>query len=406
MKILITTDFFVPSVTGVSTVVVNEMLMLPFQGHEVRLLTIGDARISYFRDGVYHMKASRIKPFPDSYMTFSYRDSLLTDILAWKPDIIHSNNEFFSMGYATRIQKELHIPLLHTCHTDFTRYDEQQRIRHTLWDAAMAAVVKRRVRFCSLLISPSAAHKAMLERYRISKPIEVLPSGIELSRFGLSLPEETRNRIRSEYGFGVEHIVLISVCRLASEKRVNRTIDAFFLLSLLEPSVRLLIVGGGPKQESLKQQVRDFGLENRVIFTGTVPSESIHRLYQASDLFVSSSIRESQGLGFVEAMASGLPVLLREDGSLGFSIEESGCGFLYHDEKGFVSILSSLIHNPALIRQMGERAKKESERFNLERWACALSALCVRLHADFSLNESNQADHRRHDQQGGEHTVQ
>lgn len=399
MKILITTDFYLPAITGVSTVVVNEMAMLPVLGHEVRLLTIGDKRFSYYRDGVYHMKASRIKLYVDSYMTFSYKDRLLQDILDWKPDLIHSNNEFFSMGYAKRLQAALHIPLLHTCHTDFTRYDEMQRIRHTLWDTLMAAIVKRRVSHCDLLISPSFAHKAMLERYRISKPIEVLPSGIDLKRFGVRIAKELRSKIRGDFGFGPEHVVLISVCRLASEKRVNRTIDAFFLLSLLEDSARLLIVGGGPKLESLKQQVKDFGLEDRVVFTGPVPSESIHHFYQASDVFVSSSIRESQGLGFVEAMASGLPVILCEDGSLGFSIEESGCGFLYHDERGFVTILSSLISNPADIKHMGERARTESERFNLDRWAFSLSSLCCRLQAEFSLKVGDQSNQRGHDEQ-------
>lgn len=397
MRILITTDFYPPAVTGVSTVVVNEMTMLPLFGHEVRLLTIGDRSYSYFSNGVYHMRASRLKLFPDSYMTFCYHDRLLKEILAWQPQIIHSNNEFFSMGYARRIQKILHIPLLHTCHTDFTRYDTQQRIRHSLWDSAMATVVKRRVHSCDVLISPSIVHKAMLERYGISKPIEVLPSGIDLKRFGLPLDGGERIRIRNSFGFGPEHVVLISVCRLAFEKRVNRTIDAFFLLSLLEPSARLLIVGGGPKQESLLQEVRDLGLEGRAVFTGTVPSCSIHRLYQASDVFVSSSNRESQGLGFVEAMACGLPVLLREDGSLGFSIEESGCGYLYYDEKGFVSLLQSLINNPSLLKQMGEKAKEESQRFHLERWASSLSFLCSSLQAKFTLDVGNQANNRGHD---------
>lgn len=406
MKILITTDFYLPYTTGVTTVVVNEMATLPLQGHEVRLLTIGDRQKSYYQDGVYHMQASRLKPFGDSYMTFSYKDPLLEEILAWKPDLIHSNNEFFSMGYAKRIARALHIPLLHTCHTDFTRYDAEQRIRHTLWDTAMALIIKQRVKHCDLLISPSAAHKAMLERYRIPNPIEVLPSGIDLQRFGLRIDDELRSRMRSDLLFKKEHIVLVSVCRLAPEKRVNRTIDAFFLLSLLEDSARLLIVGGGPKLESLQQQVKDFGLEGRVVFTGSVPCESIHRYYQASDLFVSSSIRESQGLGFVEAMASGLPVLLCEDGSLGFSIEDSGCGFLYQDEKRFVSILTALINNPSRIKEMGERAKEASERFNLQQWAFLLSSICSRLQTESALNPGNQSNDRRHNQQSRKHAIQ
>lgn len=383
MKILITTDFYLPYITGVTTVVVNEQRMLGQLGHEVRLLTIGDKRYGYYENGVYHMHACPIKILPDSYMTFSYNDPLVADILDWKPELVHSNNEFFSMGYARRIAGELHIPLLHTCHTNFTRYDQEQRIRHTLWDTTIARVVRRRVMPSDLVISPSQEHKQMLERYRIDKPVAVLPSGIDLTRFGNPMAGGERTALRKGLGFEDHHIVLVSVCRLSSEKRVNRTIDAFFLLSLLHSNVRLLIVGGGPKEEGLKRQAQELGLGNMVVFTGPIPCDQVDRYYKISDIFVSSSVRESQGLGFVEAMASGLPVLLAEDGSLGLSIDEEGCGFLYNDERGFVTVLNDLVDQKDRIKAMGEKAKATSIRFGLERWALNLSSLCEQLALDY-----------------------
>jgi 1,2-diacylglycerol 3-alpha-glucosyltransferase len=400
VKILITTDFYLPCITGVTTVVVNEQAMLEKLGHDVRILTIGPKGMSFFEDGVYHMAASRLKLFPDSYMTFRYQNPLVADILSWKPDLVHSNNEFFSMGYARRIADALHIPLLHTCHTDFTRYDEEQRIRHTLWDSLMAAIVRRRVRYCDLLISPSSAHKAMLVRYHIKKPVVVLPSGIDLARFKQPMQGKERERLRANLGFTKEQFLLLSVCRLAPEKRVGQIIDAFFLLSFLESSARLLIVGGGPKEESLRKRVRELGLEARVVFTGPVPPERVHRYYQLADIFVSASVRESQGLGFVEAMASSLPLLLREDASLGLSIEGLGIGYLYQDAKQFVQLLSFLMENPIAVGQMGMRSRKESKRFSLSVWAQQLSAICLSLQAQSMPDLADQQDDRRHDDQG------
>ncbi|MEA4859817.1 MAG: glycosyltransferase [Sphaerochaeta sp.] len=389
MRILITTDFYLPNLGGVTTVVLNERSTLTKLGHEVRLLTIGPERTSFFEDGVYHLRASALKLFPDSYMTFSYHDPLLADILAWKPEVVHSNNEFFTMGYAQRIAKKLGDRLVHTCHTDFTRYNDQMRIRHHLWDQLMARVIKRRVRNSHLIISPSEAHRSMLCRYGITKPMAVLPSGIDLERFSQSPEPERLAQLRSSLGLASSDFVLISVSRLAAEKRLNLTIDAFFLLSLLHKEARLLIVGGGPKEASLKKQVCDLGMENQVIFTGIVAPDQIPLYYHIADLFVSSSIRESQGLGFIEAMATSMPVLLQEDGSLGFSIEEEGCGYLYGEARQFVILADNLISDRLLLENMGTRARKASERFSLMRWAQSLS---FHLAGKTPLEVGNKAD--------------
>lgn len=389
MRILITTDFYLPVLGGVTTVVLNERSTLTELGHEVRLLTIGPERTSFFEDGVYHLHASALKLFPDSYMTFSYHDALLTDILHWKPDVVHSNNEFFTMGYAQRISKKLGVRLVHTCHTDFTRYNEQMRIRHHLWDQLMALVIKRRVRNSHLIISPSEAHRSMLCRYGITKKMVVLPSGIDLQRFSQPPQQESLGRLRGSLGLTRTDFVLVSVSRLAAEKRLNLTIDAFFLLSLLHKEARLVIVGGGPKEASLRKQVRDLGMEEQVIFTGIVEPPEIPLYYHIADLFVSSSIRESQGLGFIEAMAASVPVLLQEDGSLGFSIEEEGCGYLYGEARQFVTLADNLINDRLLLENMGNRAKIASERFSLMRWAQSLSCL---LAGETPLEVGNQAD--------------
>lgn len=387
MRILITTDFYLPHITGVTNVVVNEQRMLALLGHDIRVLTISRSTTSSYKDGIYAMKGSAIQPLRDSQMTFCYKDPLLDDIRCYKPDIIHSNNEFFTMGYARRLANELDIPLIHTCHTDFTRYDVQQRIRHTLYDSLIAQIVKRRIRYCDLLVSPSVSHKQMLERYNVKQPIVVLPSGIDLDRFQASLAVEERRSIRCSLGFDDTSFVLLSVCRLASEKRVDQTIDAFFLLSFLEPSARLLVVGGGPKEESLRKQVRDLGLESLVVFNGAVPASDVHTYYQVADLFVSSSVRESQGLGFVEAMAASLPLLLQEDHSLGLSVEELGIGKLYEDAHSFVTAVSSLIEDPLKAKEMGVRAKEASNQFSLPAWSERLSALLEKAAFDFRNKE-------------------
>ena len=173
------------------------------------------------------------------------------------------------MGYARRIAHALGVRLVHTCHTDFTRYNEQMRIRHHLWDQLMGLVVKRRVRFSNLIISPSVAHHSMLCRYGITKEMVVLPSGIDLERFSLPPLLHTLEGLRASLGLASSDFVLISVSRLAAEKRLNLTTSMLFLLSVC-PRMQKLVIVGGVRRASLKKQVRELGLEKQVMFTGFV----------------------------------------------------------------------------------------------------------------------------------------
>lgn len=375
MKVLITTDFYLPNITGVTTVILNQREVFQAMGHEVRVLTIGPKRRTFYQDGVYHIKACCLKLFPDSYMTCSFHDRIIEEIIAWKPDIVHSNNEFFSMAFAKHIAEHLSIPLIHTCHTDFTRYDASQRIRHSLWDNFIARVVRFRVRNSTCIISPSFKHRDMLLRYGMKNDIHVIPSGVDLKQYRERIDEQKREQIRKGFSFTSQNFVLVSVCRLAPEKHVSLTIDNFFLLQKLESRVRLLIVGGGPKQEKLEKQVQELHLQDTVRFSGPIASDQVHQYYQAGDLFVSSSIRESQGLSFVEALASGLPLLCRDDAFLGISVEDLACGCLYADSKEFVHKCSALIENEALYTKYCKNAHQASGQFCREAWGEKLLAL-------------------------------
>jgi 1,2-diacylglycerol 3-alpha-glucosyltransferase len=85
--------------------------------------------------------------------------------------------------------------------------------------------------------------------------------------------------------------------------------------------------------------VRAHYLENRVVFTGMICHEKVHRYYQAGDLFVSASVSETQGLTYGEALASGLPLLCRKDDCLKGVVEEGVNGWQYENDNEFFDCL-------------------------------------------------------------------
>lgn len=101
---------------------------------------------------------------------------------------------------------------------------------------------------------------------------------------------------------------------MAVEKRVEELIANF---SSEKTNHTLLLVGDGPQRQSLQQMVASLGLQKNVVFAGMQKKqEDIPSYYQLGSVFCSASTSEAQGLTYIEALASGLPVLCRADDCL------------------------------------------------------------------------------------------
>ena len=123
MKILITTDLFTTATNGVVTSVRNLWEELKDRGHDVRILTLSGDMDSYKDGDVYYVKSISIGTiYPDVRMPISYHNELLRELVEWKPDVIHSQCEFFTFHFAKRIAKHSGAPIIHTYHTLYEQY--------------------------------------------------------------------------------------------------------------------------------------------------------------------------------------------------------------------------------------------------------------------------------------------
>ena len=125
MKILITTDLFTTQTNGVVTSVKNLREELVKKGHDVRILTLSDNMHSKQEDDVYYIRSVPLGVYPNVRMPMTYRHRLIREMVEWKPDVIHSQCEFFSLQFALYISKKTGAPIVHTYHTmweDYTHY--------------------------------------------------------------------------------------------------------------------------------------------------------------------------------------------------------------------------------------------------------------------------------------------
>jgi len=120
-------------------------------------------------------------------------------------------------------------------------------------------------------------------------------------------PNVNGDSIRQIHGLENNEIIL-HVGRVSKEKNLELVLDAMCILKKSRPNARLLVVGNGPARDHYMGLVKDKHLEDRVIFTGFVPSEDLPKYYAACDSFVLASKFETLGIVMTEALASGKPV--------------------------------------------------------------------------------------------------
>lgn len=126
--------------------------------------------------------------------------------------------------------------------------------------------------------------------------------------------------------------VVGNVGRLHHDKDQKTLIDGFAkALPQLSPKTLLAILGAGPLEADLKNQVRQLGLQEKVLFLGQVPDAK--RYFKAFDLFALTSDREPFGMVLLEAMAADLPIICSDCGGGAEVVGESGTLFKFGDSQ-------------------------------------------------------------------------
>jgi glycosyltransferase involved in cell wall biosynthesis len=192
-----------------------------------------------------------------------------------------------------------------------------------------------------------------------TKEIDVVANGVDLKYFANTPQESDLLALKKKFGKKEGDIFMISTSRLVKKNAMDDCIQA---LKYLPEHVSLLIVGVGDEEQKLRTLARDIGMRDRVKFLGFLPKEEIPKLLAVSDVFVRPSRSEGFGNSFIEAMASGLPVVATPVGGIPDFLDDHETGVFCRPDnpKSLAEAVMEIIDNPALrekiIRQGKERA--------------------------------------------------
>ena len=310
MKVLITTDGYAPVINGVVTSVLLLQRELKELGHEVRVVTLSNTLHSYKDGDVYYMgSVSANKIYPGARLRVNRTRSLFRELVAWGPDVIHSQCEFSSFRVAYGLSTRLGVPIVHTYHTvyeDYTHYfSPSVRVGRAVVSVFSRWICGR----TACVVAPSRKVETLLRDYGVRCRIEVIPTGVDLSVYRQEPDPARMAALRQRWAIPANHTVLLYLGRMAKEKNLEQLVDQ--IAASGRRDVTLLLVGDGPDREEVLDYTRSRGLD--VIFTGMVPHSEVADYYRLGDLFVTASTSETQGLTYFEALAAGVPVLCRRD---------------------------------------------------------------------------------------------
>jgi glycosyltransferase involved in cell wall biosynthesis len=206
------------------------------------------------------------------------------------------------------LARKLGLPVIETYHTYFEEYLYQYL---GLLPRALMRWLARRFsrvqsRDMNAMVAPSTLMNQVLKGYGIEVPMQVIPTGLDHSRFSGG----SGNLFRAQYGIAPERPVLCHVGRMAHEKNIDFLLDMLVLVKRSIPDIMLLLAGEGPALKHLKKKSIELELDEHVLFVGYLDRDrALKDCYRAGDAFVFASRTETQGLVLLEAMALGVPVV-------------------------------------------------------------------------------------------------
>jgi glycosyltransferase involved in cell wall biosynthesis len=251
------------------------------------------------------------------------------------------------------------LPVCGTYHTDFPRYASA-----LTGDPMLENVGWRLMQWFYGQMDRVAAPTESIRRVLIDHGFDpgrlrVVGRGVDASRFN---PSHRSSSCREALGPG-HSLKLLYVGRLSREKNLETLAHAFRLLTRTRPDVCLILVGEGPYRTELEESLRDLP----VSFTGPLSGEDLAAVYASCDLFVFPSKTDTFGRVVLEAQASGLPVVVSDEGGPKDAMRDRQTGLVVPDLNAGIlaEAIDQLTNQPEVMARFSKEARRYAESKSL-----------------------------------------
>ena len=379
MKIGIFSDAYTPLTSGVTTSLLMLVEGLINQGHEVYVITTkpkgskaydqDKPYILRFRGIPYPMKGLRIYRFIPCLGRIVRRLKKLP-----KLDVIHVHTEFSIGKVGYKFKRKTDVPMVYTSHTMYEEYlhyvgKHITRIFRGIFMKNLKKMLKKYVKTSEVTIVPSKKILNLMEAYDIEGNYKIVPTGISLKKFRTSTyKKEDIIKLKSSLGIANEFVCLY-IGRISGEKSIDVLVEGFKKAD--NEGMKFVLVGDGPYMENLKLLVNKLELENKVIFTGMVDWDQVGLYYQLGDCFLNASVSETQGLTYIEALAAGMPLIVKYDDVLEAVVTDGYNGLFFHNNEDLPQLITNIKNDQDLMTSLKKNAVSSVKKYSQEAYVKA-----------------------------------
>ena len=365
MKILLVSNLFPPDIGGPATYVSRFANDLHRRGHSVQLVVC--AENPALLGGAYPYPIQRVS----RRMLMPLRMLVVLLWVMWyarDADLVYVNGLEFPGILGSRLMGKPSVLKVvgdfaweYAIRHDWTEdgIDRFQRARYGFKVELVRRIEKWYARKVDRVITPSFYLKRIVAGWGVPPDrITVLYNAL-VSRFDDSvLRDDARAAI------GLDGTLVLTVARLYKWKNIDTLIK---LVPALPPESRLVIVGDGPEEASLKALAAETGVADRVVFVGSVPQAKVALYLRACDVFVLNTRYEGLSHTLLECMDVGIPVVATAVGGNMELVEDGVNGFLVpvDGRKEILSAVEQLLGDPELREAFIQRSK---ERVKASSW--------------------------------------
>ena len=205
-------------------------------------------------------------------------------------------------------------------------------------------------------VNSIATKKELLKRFLdYSSKVKIMPMGIDNNLFKKRKIKKSKLYIKNR--------ILLFVGRLSDQKGLQCLIDSMQDISRYDSRAKLLVIGAGPYEKTLRERAYSKGVEEYVEFLGPMSTSDIARYYNFADIFILPSLStktgtEALGLSLLEAMASGCAVIGTSIGGIPFVIKDGHNGLLVKqkDSKELTKAIITLLKDKKKSQKLGNNA--------------------------------------------------
>lgn len=360
MKILYVTTIS----NTVNAFLIPHIRMLIKEGHQVDLAfnVVGEVDSELIDLGckVHKLSFVRSPLRKENFTAFKKLKQLIQDE---QYDMVHTHTPIASACVRLACKNFDNVKVIYTAH-GFHFYKGAPLKNYLIY----YTLEKSLARFTDAIITINQEDYMMAKEFKLKEENSVYNTngvGINLNRFSPASKSEKIN-LRKQYGYKSDDFILFYAAELNWNKHQDLLITAVSLLKEKIPNIRLILAGEGNFREKYEGEVKKLGIQEHVSFLGT--RNDVHLLLKMSDIAVASSRREGLPVNIMEAMATGLPLVVTDCRGHRDLVKDNKNGFIVgiDDSLEFSNAIEELYSSADLRKRFSNKNIERSKIYSID----------------------------------------